>query len=864
MGFLLATLLQSGCGGTPSVNGLATTATTPSEASTSCTTRVVDSGVKGQTTVVQRGLHSDVRINPATGYPAIAYTEASATGGNLSVMLSYWNGSRFVHEVAAGDGVGAAAGSAQMIRLAFLSNGTPLIFWTTNTTIGVKMVGRSVALSSTTTPTWTFGVVDALGVTSGALEVDVNPLDQVGVFFMHANPIATARGRFVYCLSSCASPTSYSAMTAITDFVDTVGATAGPQSSVGMAWCKVSSTLYYPAVTYVGSGANTRYAVCLASPENCGTTGAWSKLSIIAAGATSIGSKLHIDSSVVGDNPKILARVALGTTLTPYQINQSCTGTPTTFATGSAVGASAAITGNAWMNLLKDSTGRFHVVANSGTASVSYFNQTATTGFATATWNNAGTVDTATLPAAFAGVGGAAIDTANDVIYTSYGATSAPNNLTLGMVSSPLSNPSNTQTFSTLHPNQTGAIQSNIFSVFQHRNVATAQTSAGRPGVAYVDYSAGGATVALAAGRLKYAYRDGTGADGSWIVNVIPGVANPHFPSIAFDSTGRPWIGYWEETTLGGSKRYYLVSNSQSDGSGTWTSYQFPQVSKTTLAAQPAFDATAVAMYTSGGVTYPVLIAANSHATGVGIRSSRLNPSTGTWSTLSLVDGIASGIYNLSADYNSSGEIVVAYYDIASTRAKYNYSSDGGTTWSASVVASTVAGAGQGVSIKLDSLGIPGMSYYNKAGNTVFYNKCSLGSAALCANVAGWSTPVQVNPVASSVGVSGLGNPVNTIMTALNFASSDVAEVYYAQGAGASSTAGLMKGVNTTAAANTFTVSTVDAGINATTAVNSAASVANGALSGFSVSSSRSTSSGTNSTAYIGPGNWLYVTTCGD
>ncbi len=857
---LLIALFQLGCESTPTVTGVAQ----EDDSSDTCTTRVVDSGVKGQTTVVQRGLHSDVRIDPTTGYPAIAYTEASATGGNLTVMLSYWNGSRFVHEVTAGDGVGAAAGSAQMIRLAFLSDGTPLIFWTTNTTVGVKMVGRSVPLSSSTTPTWNFGVIDAYGVTSAALEVEVNPLDQVGVHYMHANPIATARGRFVYCMSNCENPTSYTTMASTSEFIDAVGATAGPQTSIGMAWCKVNSTTYYPAVTYVGNGAFTRYAVCLASPENCGTSAAWTKLNIIAAGATSIGNKLHIDSTVVGDNPKILARNVGGTSLVAYQINQGCTTTPSTITTGGTVGASAANTGNAWMQIMKDSSGRFHIVANESTTSVSYFNQTAATGFAVASWNNAGTVNTTTLPAAFAGVGGAAIDSTNGVIYASHGMTSVPNNLTLGIVSGPLSNPSSTGTFSSFFPNQTGAIQSNIFSVFQHNNIASKQTSSGRPGVAYIDYSVGGATVAAANGRLKYAYRDGSSSDSSWVVSVVPGTANPHHPSLAYDSDGRPWIGYFEETTIGGSKRYFLVSNSRADGSGTWTSYQFPQVSKTTVATQPAFDDTSVAMYTSGGVTYPVMIVANSHATGVGIRSARLNPNTGNWSAMTTVDGIASGIYNLSTDYDSNGNIVIAFYDIASTRAKYSYSSDGGTTWAAAVVASTVAASGQGVSVKIDGSGIPGIAYYNRSGNNVYYNKCSLGSVALCANIAGWTSPVQVNPVASSVGVSGLGNPIGTIATALNFTSSGVAEVYYAQGAGASSTAGLMKGVNTVSAPSTFTVSTVDAGINATTTVNSAASVSNGALSGFSVSSARSSASGSTSTAYIGPGNWLYVTTCGD
>jgi hypothetical protein len=868
VGFVTVSMLAmvgflASCQKDTGVTGIPASESDSSSSSSSCTTKVVDYGLKGATTVVQRGLHSDTKVDPATGYPAVAYTEASATGGNLTISLSYWNGSEFVTEVAAGDGVGAAAGSAQMIRLAFLSNGTPMIYWTTATTTGLKMVGRNVALSSSTAASWTYGVIDSVSVASTAVEVAVNPLDQVGVHFMHASAIATAQGRFVYCTSNCNLPSSYSAMTTATDFIDLVGATAGPQSSVGMAWCKASDSLYYPAVTYVGNGAFTRYAVCLSSPANCGTTGAWSKLNVIGAGGTSIGTKLYIDPTVVGDSPKVLARVVGGTTITPYQGGQSCTAIPTSFITGQAVGASGATTGNAWMSLLRDSTGRFHVVANEGTASVSYFNQTAATGFATATWNNAGTVDTTTLPAAFAGVGGAALDSTGSTLFVSYGMTVAPNNVALGVVSGPLSNPSTTNTFSLFYPNQNGAIQSNIFSVFQHRNVDSEQTSLGRPGVAYVDYSAGGATVAASAGRLKYAFRDSASASSSWLVNTIPGTTNPNFPALAYDSQNYPWISYWEEASFGAAKKYHLVTNSRTDGTGTWRSYQFPLASKTTIATQPAFDETALAMYTSGGITYPVMITANSHATGIGIRASRLDPRNGSWTSMAVIDTIASGIGNLSSDYDSNGNIVVAYYDIASTRAKYAHSSDGGVTWTTAVTASPVAGSGQGVAIKLHA-GIPAISYYNKAANNVFYNKCTLTTAALCANVSGWIAAVQVNAAGSNVGVSGLGNPVQSLQTALSFTSTGVAEVYYALGAGASSQAGLIKGVNTVAAPTVFTTSTVNEAINSTTGVNGAASVSNGALSGFSAATSRSTYSNSNSTAYVGPGNWLYATTCGD
>ncbi|OFZ79212.1 MAG: hypothetical protein A2583_00965 [Bdellovibrionales bacterium RIFOXYD1_FULL_53_11] len=855
--------------------------TTPSTSSTptatssvdtsSCTTQVVDYGLKANTAQAQRGFFSDTRINPVNNYPAVAYFDTGTNGvpgGKAAIMLSYWNGTRWTQEVVAGEAlVSNAAGSGQHLKLAFLSDGTPMVFWTSLITTAVRMAGRSVPLTSTTSATWTAGAIDVSPAAApSAMEVAVNPLDQVGVHYMHTSTGTTMRGRFVYCLSNCKSNSNYYAMASSTDFIDSACSGAGTiaQVGVGMAWCKNSATQYYPVVTYYSGAADSGYyAACLNTPENCGTTGQWQKKAVSAAPTLTNAdfSKVYIDSTQQGDRPKVIFRTTAAVTLSATELSTACNVSPVGATLSTVlVGNSAATTANAWGQLMGDSSGRYHFIANTSTTSVTYFNVVTPNSFGSVAWGNGATVETSTLPAAnVGGVGGAALSSSNNAIYSSHATTAGNYNLTMGVINGLSTSSAASPVISTMYPDTTGGIQIPLIATYAFRNVSIAATAAGRPAVAYIDFSTG----AITSGKLKYAYRNGTSSSDPWIVNLVPGAVSPQYVSMAFDSNNTPWIGYYEANVLGATYRYYLANNSRADGTGTWYTYMFPSYTKTAGAVHPLADEISVAMYYSGGVSYPVMIIASSGAAFT-MRSAMLTPGLGFVSGTTLIDGIASGIQKLASDFDSNGNIVIAYYDVASTKVKYAHTSNGGGTWNGPVLASSTAAIGQGISIKLNSSGIPGIAYYGKTQNNVYYSQCSLASASACANVTGWATSTIVNASAGSLGVSGLVAATDQWMsTAISFLS-DLAYVYYPIGAGSSLSQGLMVGIAGNTSGTTFTNSTLYSGANATTALSPNANVNNFALAGTQVSTIRNAATGKSQTAYIGPGNWLYVTSCGD
>jgi hypothetical protein len=805
------------------------------------TTSVVDKGSKGTTTAVGRGLWSDTKVIPGTRQPAVAYYDGSATGGTASIKLAWWNGSSFVVESVAGD-ARVAAGSATFVRLAFLSNGKPMVFWTTGGTT-VKGAMRSAALSAS--GTWSAAVLDTVtGAATRALEVSVSPLDQVGLIYL-TNTTTAGRARFVYCDSSCASLSSFVAMSAESDTVEAANVTAAFMGA-GVAWCKHDSTTYYPAVTYPGNGgSNIRYSSCLGALSTCRTATGWSGQTTNVVASAGVIAKLYIDPTVVGDQPKILTRNSANTLLQAFQLNQACNAAaPYSVTAGNTFGA--ATSGTAWASLLKSSYGTWHVAANLGATNVHYHNSVTST-FSTTTWNAAAAVDTLTLPAAGAGGGGAAVNNTDGQIYISYGGAAAPFNLMLGVVGdlTVASNAASAFFYSHL-PDLSGGMHLPL-STGQTRNVAVASTSDSRPGVAYIDGSIGAAAGSL----LKYAFRDGASSSVAWTKYVIPNTTTPAFPSLAFDHDDKPWISYYDAGTF----RYFLVTNSETDGSGTWSSYQFPISAKTASAVAPATDDTAITMSYSGGVAKPLMIVMNSTAAGgTGVRAALFNPSVNAFTTYATLDSLgASYGTRLTADFDTSGNIVVAYYDLTTTKVRFSFSTNG-QTWTGSAPQISAATTGrEGLSIRLNpSTGRPGISYYDRANNIVYYTTCSTALAS-CASASNWSTET----VASNVGVSGIvtGNE-QVLNTSLTYSEEGDASITYLLGASASAQS-LVTADN---AGGSFVASTLASA--AESAVSGAATL-NFGMTGLSASSTR-TADGSLVTAHVGPNNWLYATTCGD
>lgn len=818
--WLLVVSILGACG-SPSANLPSSTNTNPGASST-CGESVVDYGTKGVVVGTVRGVYSDVAMIPNTTNPAVAFADVAALG----VKVSYWNGSAFSTEM-------VSAGTATWVKIVFLSNGKPAVFWTTGGTT-VLAAFRSAALG--TAGTWTTGIIDTVASgTSRGLSVSVSPLDEIAITYLSLATTA-GRARFLYCDAPCSSPGAFQAMSA-TENIEAANITAN-EMGVGVAWCKASATEYYPAVTYsLSTAAGTRYAICQQSNlASCLAAANWTKQSIVTT-TSLVNSQLHLDSSVVGDVPKAIVKTAAGLVL--YQMNGStpCTSPPTAFTAGSTLGG--ANTGTAWASLLKDSTGKWHVAANESTTSARYFNSQ-TTNIA-GVWNAVGTVQTATLNSVTASSAGAAISASDGKLHIAYGINAAPFSVQLSTTSD-YTAASSAAVFTSQFPDATGNV---LMTAAPVRNVSQAITATGRAASAYVDFSAGTVT----AGRLKYAIRSGTSAASSWTNVTVPGPTNPQFPSIAFDGNNKPWIGYFDQTI----NRFYLATNSSTEGTGTWSIYTFPAAPTGTYTL-PAANETAMAMYKSGSTYYPVMLVLDSTnaTTTAGVKSAMLNPSTGTWSNVrdsSPVHALgASDGNSLSADFDASGNIVASYWDITGTRVNYFHTANGGQSWTSAHSVSS-AGDGEGASIRLNPVtGYPSVAYFDRANNRAYYNVCA-NAPSTCAT-GGWAPTL----LEAGLGVSGLTtSTAQALRAGIGFDSSGNASIAYPTGQAGSGSLRLCE-----ASGSNFSCSTISNGAGGNTV---GAAAVNYGVSGWNVQLDRNSSGGLSAT-YIGPGGWLYNYSC--
>ena len=239
-----------------------------------------------------------------------------------------------------------------------------------------------------------------VGVAPRALEVSVNPMDQILLSYV-TDTASTGRPKMLYCDVGCTSPRRFSgdddqSLSLRTRLV--VAAIVG----TGAAWCQVSPTQYYPMVAYNVTG-QTKFAVCrqaiarelldrnqLDHPIRCR---GWKH-----------GHQTSVDATVVGDVPKVATYN--GANLIVYKMGTTaCTAAPAAFTASGNLGNY----GTSWINFLKDPTnGYFHLIANSGTTNVEYLNTSSTNPIGA--WNAASAADTVTLPAVGAVAGGAAIN----------------------------------------------------------------------------------------------------------------------------------------------------------------------------------------------------------------------------------------------------------------------------------------------------------------------------------------------------------------------------------------------------------------------------------------------------------------------
>lgn len=807
---------------------------------TSPTTTLISPGVRSTAnTVAVRGAWSDVKIAPGSTRPATVYIDA----GCACVRYTFWNGTGWTTEfVSAGNTT-----SFTSIRLAFLSTGTPIVVWSNSTTT-LQIAIRNTA-DVTAQGSWSIANLDTAGTAVRAIELKVNPQDQVAILYAR-NTAGTAH--LILCESGCGLTANYSAPST------TLGTVGTTPYSMGLGWCSTGSS-YYPVVALTGAAA-TGIAICRQSTLSSCLSGiaSWAggtTYALTGTGASRATVQLAMDDSSVDAPVRAIAQngSALAIYASSFAGGGCATGTVAAIAASGTISGTSANSGNAFLELVRDQTGNFHLLANETTTSVRYYN---TTGGSFASWNAAGTVATATLAAAGSTRAGLAVDSTLGQAYATFSRTAAatpfPGNLSFAWIED-ITVASNDPTAEYYETALTldGQLQ---MTASQVPNVSVAATSGGRPAAAFVDYSANSAT----AGVLRYAIRPSSGS--SWRTESISVVAQPQAVSLVFDRNDKPWIGFFDQQTL----RFRLMTNSSSDGTGRWSTYVFPFRTTVTAATAPAYHSVAVAMDETASSVRPVLIVGiANHATlaSTGIWSAKLNPETAEWSSPVQIDSTnaANSNSNVTADFDGSGHLVVAYYDRgAQNRVEYAQSADGGSTWSTPTRISLLTGAGQGVKVKLNPTNTrPAVSYYDKTNNRVYYSSCGTAFAT-CTDVVNWTSQVVENV---SAGVSGLAATAEGLLTtALTFTNSGAAAITYSIGAGNSGSLVMKEN-----SSGTFspTPTNLNAGSNANIFSNSAISAINFAQGGWNVDSVR-TAAGALHSVYVGPGNWLYGTSCGD
>ena len=822
---------------------------------TSATTKIIDYGERALVgTASVRGAFSDIALNPVNNYPGFVFGDAGA----VALKFMYWDGSKYNFEIISG-GL-----TYNFVKIVYLTDGRPLIFWSNGAT-AIYMASRSTA-SVSEAGTWTVAAIENVAtMTTRSVEATVSPTNQVGVFYVNA---AGTSARVILCSSGCENSANYSGMGVVGNFItNTASATA---HSSDIKFCNVGGGVYYPYVTYPGTAQSLIGRCTQPTLSACLTPGNWTTATITdgtnTTGANQLVAKLHIDQgSAQAFN--VVARRATGNEIRAYQqAAGNCSTGALTFSTTQRLIASGAALGNAYGNLARDSSNRWHLVLNDGTGSIRYFNEL--TGNLLAAWNTSNTVQTTTIAAAGFTHGGMVVDNSSDQIILTYGRTNgATPTQTIGNVVMAYSNcptggtgcgattlgsasSATDMTFGNTPLDVSGQVQ--LLTAQLPNAVSVAVTSLGRPAVAFIDNSIGSATT----GRLKYRYRSGPLSSDSWILSDIGTANSPHNVSLAFDHNNRPWIAYYDANTL----RYFLVSNSQTDGSGVWNQYQFP-VPAAAAATLPAVNNVALAMSYTGTTAKPIMFISNSGAATRIVRSAIFDLETETWSANTLIDTGVNLFSKMNADFDTSGKIVLAYHDTTNVGIRYSQSSNGGSTWTAA--AAIIGGtAGMGLEIKLNPVsGLPAIAYYERATNLVRYKHCT-STFASCNNPLSWAN-LGAGIVESSAGVSTLTAAATDglLSSTLTFTLDGYPWVIYSTGATGS--ANLNLSAVSSSSAVFSSPSTLIPGAHANTTTPAVATPANFAVGGWNAQSVRSSATGSLFTAFIGPGNYLYMTSCG-
>jgi hypothetical protein len=843
----LATL--AGCNNAGTSSGIAQepdVTTEPSQDGAICSDSVIDAGIKGSASI--RGSISDVAVNPISDYPVTAYFDNSA----LSIKLSYWNGQNYLHETIAG------APAVNNISLKILPTGIPVLAWT-NGGVNVFLASRSSALS-VATATWNTRTLVNNAVASRAIKIDSTPTGIVGGAYLTDTAVA-GKPRLILCQTDCHDLSNYQTMSTTNNVGNESTNILAAQTRLGFAWCGADTTgdsavdAYYPVVTYARTSSARVTSCPNATLSNCLTGTNWTA-NAEYVNQSILNSALQIDSATANDSIKIAglrptAPIGIKTYVSGnYATPIGCQAfvTATTFDESTQTVGSAT-TGDVWFDFLRDSTGKFHLTTNSAATAVNYYNSASTLLSAmdgAASWNAVHTMNTS-AGTVLARQGGAALTSTNDLYSTHFLNIAATKfNLVMNLVADTSLSSAVTSSQNSFVNNE-GHIE---LTASNTANISLAEASSGTVAVAYVDFSAGARTT----GVLKYSYRNGNELNSTWEVVTINGTAGAMSPSLKFDHLDRPWISFYDDV----SAKFYLATNTQTNGSAVWQFFVFP-ATPTGAAVLPSTPDTSLMMYEDNGTKMPVMVVLdNVNAASKGVKSAFFNSSTSSWSNLQTIDSLVGGTASgLSSGFNESGDLIVAYLDRtagATNFVKYASSTNGAISWATPAIVGTVAGAGQGIRVSLNpATSSPMILYHDRATNRLYRSTCS-GSATEC-QTNGWSTDVLDFATGLSTLTSAATGTEALMATSIIYKDDGSYDILYPKGSGNSGNLERTKFDDQGAILSTASFyNSLSSGLSTTAAHNFG--VAGHGVSAILNSTDQLVS------VFVGPGNKLYQKSC--
>jgi len=743
---------------------------------------------------------NDLRKNPVTQLPAIAYYDKNApisgmtAVGGLKYAYMGTDGSWVVEVVDANHGTVACGtalsfclgapnvangNTANIIKLAFKSDGTPAIAYVFGPSVGGAGNKQIRYAERSSSGVWTTSVAFAspttVAVTNVAIAATVDPIKGVTLNFDSSNRPHITFGLYTQTITNSSLQYLFrdaggtwnnnTILAAIVSGAGTIAAIGTGLNQGGAVMCPTTDSLV--GTTHLtdaaGGVGNPVYFRCTAVGTNGGCT-TWSTQDMIigCTGATSCFASQMTTATNGGQRTDIVLdptnnRPVIGV----YTVTTPATSL-LTLALPNACGVAQPTAAASWGNPVvvggaSQGVNGFRLAASSTNYFLSYLTLTTNAMlsiFNAGTWLATGhLVETVTV----AGEGvGLDYDSTNDMLYTSYaglpGAAAGAfgNDIKVGYA-----RPSDL-----VSAGATGTLPIDIVdtlvTAFPSTAVpmlAAAKAANGTIGYAYFYQDA-----TAASSKLYYGVRSGTTTNPVFsqrtVTNYANGAASPQFvgsyPSLAYDSGSNPILAFYN----GIAAQTQLIVARSSNGGNSFSLTIVDDIS--TDVGQFAAVATSG---TSIGIAYY-------DVTNTGLKFARYTPGSG-WRRFS-VDGLAgTGSCGNAADnagryarlaFTAAGTPVIAYQSNGVTL-KMAYATESLSsntyTWVCGVADASAAQRGEGIDLVLDSNDIPHVVHFDATAGNIRYTTCA-SAAATC---------IAAGPLTFTSSIIGASGTTSTIVT---------------------------------------------------------------------------------------------------